>query len=470
MTESLSRAAIGLFYVWRVDELEQRVGQLLAHGRWLARGARAIVAVSGGVDSMVLLHLLHTLAPGHRWRLVVAHLNHQLRGRAADADERFVRNTASQLGLPFVSAREDVKAFAAAEQISIEMAARRLRHAFLATTAKEYKARYVILAHHADDQVELFFLRLMRGAGAQGLGGMQVSSVSPTAKDVYLLRPLLALSKSELLDYARAKKIKFREDATNQSADILRNRLRHEGLPSIRRHFPPHFDKAVLRSMELIGDEAEFVTAEATRWLKSRRAQPEFDALHTALQRRIIQLQLLAHGIVPQFNHIEKLRTEPDAWVSVDPSLQLRRTRHGKIEKRTLPKRTANEDITAPLQIDLAEPSAQYRGREFHWKIIPGRKRPIATKQSECFDADKVGRHITLRHWRAGDRYQPIGMPQPVKLQDWFVNQKIPRDQRHQLLIATTEDGEIFWIEGHRIAENFKVTPATKRLLQWHWT
>ena len=469
MTESLSRAAIGLYYVRRVDELEQRVGQLLARGRWLKCGTRAIVAVSGGVDSMVLLRLLHTLAPGHRWRLIVAHLNHQLRGRAADADERFVRNTASQLGLPFVSAREDVKAFAAAEQISIEMAARRLRHAFLAATAKKHKARHVILAHHADDQVELFFLRLMRGAGAQGLGGMQASSVSPEAKDVRLLRPLLALSKSELLDYARAKKIAFREDATNQSTDILRNRLRHEGLPSIRRHFPPHFEKAVLRSMELIGDEAGFVTAEAARWLKSRRAQPEFAALHTALQRRIIQLQLLAHGIVPQFDHIEKLRTE-SAWISIEPTLQLRRTRHGKIEKRSLPKRTTNDyDATAPLQVDLSKPSAQYGGREFHWKIIAGRKRSAATKQSECFDAEKVGRHITLRHWRAGDRYQPIGMAQSVKLQDWFVNQKIPRHQRHQLIIATTATGEIFWIEGQRIAENFKVTPPTKRFLHWHW-
>ena len=130
-----------------------------------------MVAVSGGVDSMVLLHILHELAPKHDWRLVVAHFNHQLRGEASDADERLVQETARALGIPSVEERGDVRAEATLGKISIEMAARQLRHDFLARSARDRKIGTVALAHHAGDQVELFFLRLFRGAGGTGLGG-----------------------------------------------------------------------------------------------------------------------------------------------------------------------------------------------------------------------------------------------------------------------------------------------------------
>jgi tRNA(Ile)-lysidine synthase len=190
--------------------------------------------------------------------------------------------------------------------------------------------------------------------------------------------------------------------------------------------------------------------------------------LHIALQRRVLQLELLANRIVPQFEHVEKLRGSADTWVSIEPGVMVRRNSQGKIDRRISP---ALKVQTGERTLDIASPerSAEYDGRAFNWSVMAGGKRPRMVPRCEFFDADKIGERIVLRHWRAGDRFQPIGMPGPVKLQDWFVNQKVPRARRHELVIATTVDGEIFWIEDQRIAEKFKVTPATRRILHWQW-
>ena len=450
-----------------MNNLPQRVEQTIASHRLLADGDAALVAVSGGVDSMVLLHVLVELSTTHRWKLVVAHFNHQLRGRDADADERFVARTAKRLGLPFESGRADVKEFARARKISVEMAARTLRHEFLARTAGKLSLRNIALAHHADDQVELFFVRLLRGAGTQGLGGMEWSAPSPAVHDIALLRPLLGETKAALAEYAHAKKISFREDATNRATDILRNRLRHDLLPRLRRDYAPALDGAVRRSMELVHDEGEFVTLEAIAWLKKER-RGAFDTLHVALQRRVIQLGLLGHGVAPEFGHVEELRTQPGEWLTVRAGFICRRTAGGDIEAR--PVRRVNF-LSGEAHVTLGQRAgrASVGAAMLTWSFRPGGELPPPRPHTECFDADAVGESIVLRHWRAGDRFQPIGSRHTVKLQDFFVNQKIPRDRRRELWLATARAGEIFWVEGQRIGERFKVTPATRRMLQWNW-
>jgi len=156
-----------------VSELLQQVERQIQNHRLLKRGQKILVAVSGGLDSMVLLHCLQALSAKRRWKLAVAHFNHQLRGRSSDADETLVRQTASALKLPFVAGSANVQAFAAKSKLSVEMAARKLRHEFFARVARERHIQVVALAHHADDQVELFFLRLLRGAGGEGVAGMK---------------------------------------------------------------------------------------------------------------------------------------------------------------------------------------------------------------------------------------------------------------------------------------------------------
>ena len=196
---------------------------------------------------MVLLHVLQELAPKHRWQLTVAHLNHQLRGRSSAADERLVRRTAQELRLPAVVERAEVRRLARAQKLSLEMAARELRHDFLARSARGRRIPSIALAHHADDQLELFFLRLLRGSGGEGLAGMKWRNPSPSDPGIELVHPLLDQSKAVLMEYVADHGIRYREDASNAALDFQRNRIRHELLPLLRSKYQPALDRIIPR-------------------------------------------------------------------------------------------------------------------------------------------------------------------------------------------------------------------------------
>jgi tRNA(Ile)-lysidine synthase len=449
-----------------VTDLLQRVEQNIQNRDLFKRGGKILVAVSGGLDSMTLLHALKKLCARHQWQLVVAHFNHRLRGRASEVDERFVRKTAAAMKLRVVAGSANVKAFTAKSKLSLEMAARKLRHEFLARAARKHKIKTIALAHHADDQVELFFLRLLRGAGGDGLAGMKWRSPSPADGTTSLIRPLLDFSKNELAEFARESKVHFRDDATNFSSDFLRNRIRNELLPLLRKSYQPGLDRSVLRLMEIVGAESEFAAETARKWLKQRK--PDFKRLPIAIQRRVLQLQLAEAGIAPDFEMIESLRQSADCFVSVGPEISVAREKSGEIKLRTESKLgfKVNELV---LNLLNGMGAASFDGMTIRWQI-GSRGRSPHQRQEEFFDADKIGNTIVLRHWHAGDRFQPIGLKSASKLQDLFVNAKVPAAQRRELVLATTAGGDIFWVEGLRIGERFKLTPQTKRKLVWKWS
>jgi len=471
-----------------VSEFLQRAGREIQERNLFSRGQKILVAVSGGADSMVLLHALNSLAPKFRWQISVAHFNHQLRGRASAADEKLVRKTAAALKLPVVVERADVKSFAKKSKLSIEMAARKLRHEFLARVARGQKTSVVALAHHADDQVELFFLRLLRGAGGEGLAGMKWRSPSPADKKITLVRPLLDLTKTELLGFARENKIQFRDDETNFSVDFLRNRIRHELLPLLQKNYQPGLSKTVLRLMEIVGAESEFVGATARQWLRSSGCESaqtksqsrltsaatiqenDFEKISAAVQRRVLQLQLTELGVAPDFDLIEQLCESPGKFVSVGPGLAVARNTTGKLG-RTEPLAIGFKAGELKLKLSGRAGQADFDGVKFRWRISPQKKfvRPQRQAGVEVFDADKVGGEIVLRHWRAGDRFQPTGLKSPVKLQDLFVNAKVPAGRRRELIVAAAAGG-IFWVEGLRMGEKFKLTAGTRRKLDWNWS
>ncbi len=452
-----------------MSDFLQRVEHSVVSRQLLRRGQKVLVAVSGGADSMVLLHALHRLAREQKWKLAVAHFNHQLRGRSSDADERLVRATARRLKLPCVVERGEVKRFAGERKLSIEMAARRLRHDFLARAARQHRIHIVALAHHADDQVELFFLRLLRGAGAKGLAGMKWRGPLPSDAGVTLIRPLLDQAKSALLDFAREGNIRFREDASNASRDIPRNRIRHELLPLLRRDFQPALPDIILRQMEVLGAESDFLDGVAQAWL-SDGSRAVFDDLHPALQRRVLQLQLTGMEVRFDFDLIEQLRTSVEHPVMVSPALRVRRDRAGQLRVENMETvRFATTAATVALKPTKGE--IRFDGVRLCWQAEtkPSARRPAAQPGCEWFDADKVGLEVVLRHWRAGDRFQPIGMASASKLQDLFTDLKIPRSRRRELIVAATSGGEVWWVEGLRIAERFKLDANTRRRLQWAW-
>jgi tRNA(Ile)-lysidine synthase len=518
-----------------VSELLDTVDQTIRKRRLFLPGQRILVAVSGGADSMALLHVLHALAARYGWRLTVAHLNHQLRGRSSDADERLVRRTAQQLKLPVVAERADVRKLARAEKLSIEMAARQLRHEFLARAARRRRIPCTAVAHHAYDQLELFFLRLLRGSGGEGLAGMKWRSPSPKDPSIEVVRPLLDQPKAALVEYAAEHGIRYREDASNALLDFQRNRIRHELLPLLRRKYQPALDRTIARVMEIVGAEADFAAQAAGEWMKSkvRGARGEgrgagrgsvgaserlsvgqwraFDQLPMAVQRRCVQAQLVKLGVAPEFDLVEQLRLEADRQVEVRFGTAPGKAQ-GKVEKPGV--RYAVRDQTGRVHLRAGEAvefnrasknvplegrsgKVEFDGATIGWSkkvgcalccaprtLVDDREslisaglggaqrsaRPtIPMAGRELFDADKVGSPICLRHWRPGDRFQPIGMRGPVKLQDFFVNQRVPRGHRRQLIVAAAANGELFWVEGMRISERFKLTQHTIRCLQWSW-
>lgn len=418
---------------------------------------------------MVLLAVLAELAGASDWKLFVAHFNHQLRGRASDGDERFVKLAAAKLNLPFHVGRGDVKSLVKEQGISVEMAARELRHQFLAQTARRLRCPVVALAHHADDQVELFFLRILRGAGGEGVAGMKWSSLSLASKSVRLVRPLLDVSKGELVEFACANKIRFREDATNASRDMLRNRVRHELLPLLRAEFQPALNRTVLRLMELVGAEAEAVEVVAMNWLTKFPRGGLWSKLALGVQRRVIQLQLQRLKVPADFELVERLRLQPGKLVSIGKQFVVCAA-SGQV-KRVVAENRAFDAAERRLNLKAGQ-LVSFGGLGVTWDfaVAKGFVRPKIESQREFFDAERVGATVVLRHWRPGDRFQPIGMKTAVKLQDWFTNQKIPAARRRELLLATTVTGEIFWVEGLRIGEAFKLTTQTRQVLVWRWS
>lgn len=430
---------------------------------------------------MALLHVLCSLARKNKWQIAVAHLNHQLRGRSSDADERLVARTAKKLGVPVFIGRADVKKIARTGKLSLEMAARKARHEFLAETARHLKIPHIALAHHADDQVELFFLRLLRGSGTEGLAGMKWKTPSPANSKIQLVRPLLEQSKELLRDYAASEKIPFREDASNDRPDIQRNRIRRELLPLLRGKYQPALNRNVLRLMEILRAESDFVGAAAEAWLERGDSKPfraaklarlgmSFDNLPVAVQRRSIQSQLFQRGVPADFALVERLRISPEKAFTVMPRLTVSRGANGKLEFRESATVTSN---SAELEIDLSGKAGEavFAGRTIRWTIDAQKKFRVPPRRpgKEVFDADKIGTRIVFRHWRPGDRFQPIGMAKAVKLQDLFTNQKIQRRERHHLIVAVNAGNEVFWVEKLRISERFKLTPQTARRLVLRW-
>ena len=297
---------------------------------------RYLIGVSGGRDSVALLHLLTQI--GYR-RLIVCHLDHQLRGRASSADAKFVRTLARKLKLECEIGRTDVGGLAKRTKQSIETAGRTARYEFFARVARRRRCRAVFLGHHADDLVETFLLNLFRGAGVAGLASMrQVATRKVKGVQLTLVRPLLGTAREEIDAYLKVHRLKYRDDATNQTLTPLRNRVRHRIIPYIEKQLGRKVSGALQRAAIIAADEAEWAdsmvdpssTGSAELPVKVLRMQPR------ALQRRTIHRWLQSRGIADlDFETVERVRAllELDAKAAKTnlPHDRHARRRSGKI-------------------------------------------------------------------------------------------------------------------------------------------
>lgn len=468
-----------------------RMEAVLTGGDLIPPGCGVVVAVSGGRDSMVLLAALNRCRARLGWRLVVAHFHHQLRGTEADADQAWVAVTAARSGLPFVAGTADVGAMRAPGE-SWEAAARRLRHGFLARVARDQGCSRVALGHHAGDQAELFLLRMLRGAGAAGLGGMREASPSPADPGLTLVRPMLHCLGVEVENLAREWAIEFRVDATNRDTVHLRNRVRHELLPLLEARFQPGLERVLLREQAILRDQGDFMEVMARDWLAmSHDSKPGFESLAVALQREVLRGQAKGLSLVMDFEDLERLRQVADEPVQLGPGLRVVRDVAGGLQvlKADVP-HAGGGFLPQACDVSLGTGggAVMFGGCAIAWSIatvadgntatpvwengrgIPGGRTPAATDPPcERLDADLVGTKVRFRHWRPGDRFQPIGLGTAAKIQDLFTNARVPSAERRQRVLAETERAEIFWVEGLRIGECAKVRPATARILTWRW-
>jgi tRNA(Ile)-lysidine synthase len=447
-----------------VPDLREKIAMHINERKLLVRRQKVLVGVSGGLDSMVLLHLLAEISPTTRWKLGVVHLNHALRGRASGEDARFVSRQAERLGLPVFSVRKDVAEIAAAGGGSLEMAARDARHGTFVEVARKWRCRSVALAHHLDDQLELFFLRLFRGAGSQGLGGMRGLSPSPMNERLSLVRPLLNFSRTELADYATVNRIRYREDESNSDEGILRNRVRHRLIPMLTKEFQPALPDVMARSMEILREESAFLESQLD-------FAGDFELQSLAVKRALVRRRLIDLGVAPAFELIERLLANPGQSVNGPKGLGLCLEPGGDIATCELPPVGFLSD---EHYFEIVGKTTEGSFAGMNYTVLRRTKSPPRAPsnspvKSEFFDADAVGRIVRLRHWRPGDRFQPIGMNQSVKLQNLFVNAKISRNVRRKRVLAETSGGIIFWVEGLRIGEIAKVRSSTRRTLEWTW-
>ncbi len=458
----------GFPYDWHMQSPADEVRHVLTDTRLLTPTSRVLVGVSGGLDSVVLLNLMLEWAATGGATVEVAHFNHGLRGKESDKDERFVRELARVHRVSCHVGKMRDREGAAGE--SLEMTARRERHRFLAGTALANGFHHVVLGHHADDQLETVFLRLFRGEGAS-LGGMGFSSPSPANARVTIIRPLLGLRRHVLEEWARARRIKFREDASNRDEAFLRNRIRRKLIPLIGREFKEPALAGILRAAAVCGAESAWAEAEARAWLKNP-SRSLFSGLPVALQRRLIRAQLIDLDIEATYPRIEWLRENVGKLLSVAPDAGIRRSAAGLIERSRPARLPAHNPAELALELTDRPATVNWAGISIDHRRAALRKSssPLGkTLGRERFDADAVGDFVTLRHWRPGDRFRPIGMQSPVKLQDLLVSAKIPAAQRRQLVVAEADGRGIFWVEGLRIAEGFKLQSTSARYLEWRW-
>ena len=463
----------------------------LREHKLIARGDTLVVGVSGGPDSLALLHALKMLASELDLKLFVAHLNHQLRGKASDADEQFVVWLAREWQLSLANARWDVGAYATENGLSIEQAARELRYQFLMGVANQAQANAIAVAHNADDQVETILLHLLRGAGLSGMRGMAYQSELTTddGRRTTLIRPLLDVARAEIEIYCLENNLQPRIDETNFDTTILRNRLRHEIIPQLETINPNL--RAVLRdSARSMADDYAYIQQNVLgifdRMSRASDGALVFDkkwfrALPANLQRGVLREAVARLRRLKNigYHHIENARriaAEKDAGAEATLPQGLLLvvgyddfTIGEQLELPDAPLLLHDQEIVLNVGDEILLQESDWgvrrletgdRGVEIgDWRLETG-------KWVGWFDAEKISGNLVLRTRRAGERFAPKGMGGKHKsLHEFMIDEKIPRHLREFIPILADEE-KILWVVGYRADERARVTAETQNILR----
>jgi tRNA(Ile)-lysidine synthase len=430
-------------------------------------GEKVIVAVSGGIDSMILLELLNSL-DDYRLDLVVAHLNHQLRGAESNRDEEFVRAAAARYALPCLIERVDVRELARSEKRSLEDAGREARHRFLESVVRKQGAACAALAHHADDQAETVLLRLLRGSGATGLSGM-----SP--RSGLKVRPLLDVTRSEIVEYAESRQIAFREDRSNADRRFLRNRIRHELLPLLAT-YNPLISRTLGATAAILAADDEVLSTRAEQRFALLAAGSEGeiffpvaellhepDAVRFRLYRMAIS-ELCGDLRSISYRHlldVDRLlgHEAPSCSVMLPRSL-----RAGRVYNSLRFSRDGASRNGEAVRITGFGSYPVFGGT----LLVSPASLPITADSlppsHALIDLDEAPFPWSVRTFQDGDRMIPFGMTGSKKLKNLFIDLKVPRHQRREIPVLCDAEGRILSVPGVRRSALGPVTKETRQV------
>ena len=459
-----------------MNYLVEKVSEYMQQNHMVEEGQKIVVGVSGGADSMGLLFVLSELAEYFHLSLAVVHVNHGLRGKAADGDQSYVEQVCREQKIPCYSFHVDLKRFAKKEGMSEEEAGRYYRYQCFEKVRREISAQRIAVAHQREDVCETVLFNLFRGTGLRGLSGI------PPVRDV-IIRPLLCAGRQEIEAYRQERGIGWRTDETNLTDLYARNRIRHAILPYAREYINAAAGQHIQETAGLLKDIADYLDrqgeaafdlcAEVGRQASVTIHHETFLTFDIVIQREVIRRAIsVAAGQLKDVDreHIEMIRALMDKYVGrrchLPGQLQAVRTYDGIIiKKENASAETVKEafcmDVRAPGKFVIPGPGMEIELS--HREDYENEEIPI-NRYTKWFDYDRIKNGLTVRTRENGDFITLDGQGHRKLLKRWMIDEKIPREQRESMLLLA-DGNHILWIMGYRISDNYKVTDATKRVV-----
>ena len=419
--------------------------------------SRVLAAVSGGIDSMVMLHLLHASGVD----TMAAHCNFGLRGRESDADEAFVKSEIGRLGILLHVSHFNTSAYAAQNNLSIQMAARELRYQWFEELSVQYDCDAVAIAHNHDDRIETLFINLVRGTGIHGLTGIK-------PRNGKIIRPILFASREEIEAYAQKHHIVFREDSSNATDKYARNYIRHHVLPGLEQFFPglrqtmnrnmehfstvePFYYEAIEQYMsKVITTKDDLMYIDMQGLLKSPSPPALlYEILKTSGFSSTIAAEILEE---PQRPSGRQFYSDTHRLIHNRQSLVLQKIEIEQLQEYFIDKQTSDINVPFRLKIDKFKKYQDFM--------------PDTNPDVACLDGRKLQFPLLLRRWKHGDSFRPLGMKNMKKLSDFFINNKLSIIEKEQCWVLVSGE-QIVWIAGMRIDDRFKITDKTTEVVKF---
>ena len=419
---------------------------------------KILITVSGGVDSVVMSDLFHKAD----FSFGIAHCNFKLRENESDEDEQFVRSLAKKYAVDFYKKHFNTSSYAKREKISIQMAARKMRYEWLNKLAKEKKYPLIATAHHLDDSIETFFINILRGTGISGLKGVPV-------KQGNIIRPLLFANKKMIRDYAEAEKLEWREDSSNLTDKYLRNSIRHHLIPSLKK-LNNGFENTIVKELSYLKDAGEifkkFVEEKKREIMMEEGKNILFNIKklkESGYAETLLHELLRAYDFTPETTELIAQRLYATAGKKfLSPTYRLIKDRDFLILSPIVKKK--NE---AELQLNKDDTELKNDSLHLSIELINGGMSSIKDKSSSAayLDLALLSFPLKIRKWKQGDHFYPLGMKGKKKLSDFFIDKKLPVNQKENVFVLKSGN-EIVWVIGQRIDERFKVQNSTKKILR----